>query len=370
MGVAPREQRSRCFRADPLQIASFPGYAIKRVTGTAQLVSVCCLDMFTVHNIPLPPMHSPDMRQIFGAHWTISNQMASGLVHIDQTKGFLMGASLSDIWVSDMERRAFTKEAHHTTHIEGTQLTFLDAEVLLADGQVENASPDDVQELLNYKTAFAVVSDFLKTEDPIAEGLIREIHKALVRDVRRNAAGPGAYRTVQNYVGQPNKPPIYTPPPPYEVPILMAEFVCWLNEDHSIHPVLISGIAQFQLLHIHPFLDGNGRTSRLLSLLFLNRLGYAFNGLLTISEYYDQHRSAFYEAIQKVRDTGMNLTVWLEYFVEGMRVQLANLQHDAEQSHNLSTSTRGHLRQTCDKNRDIIRTFCQFLFCTRRVVAP
>ncbi|MGM0656374.1 MAG: Fic family protein, partial [Thermodesulfobacteriota bacterium] len=52
---------------------------------------------------------------------------------------------------------------------------------------------------------------------------------------------------------------IYTPPSAVEVPIMMSEMVKWLNSDLEIHPVLISGIAQFQLVHIHPFLDGNGR---------------------------------------------------------------------------------------------------------------
>ncbi len=66
--------------------------------------------------------------------------------------------------------------------------------------------------------------------------------------------------------------------PPLEVAPLMAELVAWLNAPTEIHPVLVSGIAQFQLVHIHPFVDGNGRTSRLLSTLCLYRAGTTSNG--------------------------------------------------------------------------------------------
>lgn len=81
-----------------------------------------------------------------------------------------------------------------------------------------------------------------------------------------------------------------------------------------MHPVLVAGIAQFQLVHIHPFVDGNGRTSRLLSTLSLYRAGYDFKRLFTISEYYDRDRAAFYAALQGVRRADMDLTGGLEYF--------------------------------------------------------
>ncbi|MSS73084.1 MAG: Fic family protein [Candidatus Latescibacteria bacterium] len=94
----------------------------------------------------------------------------------------------------------------------------------------------------------------------------------------------------------------------------------------DVHPILVSGIAQFQLVHIHPFLDGNGRTSRLLSTLCLYRAGYDFKRLFTISEYYDRDRAAFYRAIQDVREQGLDMTGWLEYFVEGLSTQMDELR--------------------------------------------
>jgi Fic family protein len=217
-------------------------------------------------------------------------------------------------------------EAHHTTHIEGTRLTLEQAERLLAGEAVAGTDPDDVQELLNYRDAFEFVSSYLNDGGPVTEGLIREIHRRLVAGVRGGSAAPGAYRSVQNYVvnaatGQ----TVYTPPPPYDVPPLMAELVAWLNTESDIHPVLVSGIAQFQLVHIHPFVDGNGRTSRLLSTLCLYRAGYDFKRLFSISEYYDRDRTGFYTALQSVRDSGMDLTGWLDYFVEGLATQMDEL---------------------------------------------
>ena len=102
----------------------------------------------------------------------------------------------------------------------------------------------------------------------------------------------------------------------------MAEMVAWLNEPGQVHPVLAGGVAQFQLVHVHPFLDGNGRTSRLLSTLCLYRTGYDFKRLFTISEYYDRDRSSFYQAIQGVRQRGMDMTGWLEFFTEGLATQM------------------------------------------------
>jgi Fic family protein len=245
----------------------------------------------------------------------------------------LEAATLSEDWVREMGRRALILEAHHTTHIEGTRLTLEQAERLLEGTPVPEADPDDVRELLNYRKAFGFVSEYLEDGGPITEGLVREIHKRLVEGVRGGAAAPGEYRKIQNYVvNSVTGETVYTPPPAHEVPIMMAELVDWLNREQEVHPVLMSGISQFQFVHVHPFLDGNGRTSRLLSTLCLYRAGYDFKRLFTISEYYDRNRPAFYRALQSVRESGMDMTGWLEYFVEGLTAQLAEVRERGEQA--------------------------------------
>ena len=259
--------------------------------------------------------------------FTITDSITAGLTRIERARGFLEAATLSEEWVRQMGERALVREAHHTTHIEGTHLTLDEAERLWAGEEVPGADPDEARELLNYRRAFEFVSEYLDTGARITESLIREIHKRLVEGVRGGQAAPGKYRQVQNYiVNSVTGETIYTPPPAHEVPVLMGELVTWLNGERSTHPVIVSGIGHFQLVHIHPFLDGNGRTSRLLSTLCLYRAGYDFKRLFTISEYYDRDRSAFYEAIQGVRENDMDMTGWIEYFVAGLATQLAEVK--------------------------------------------
>jgi len=267
----------------------------------------------------------------FHPKFTITNPITAGLTRIERARGFLEAASLSEDWIRAMSARALVLEAHHTTHIEGTRLTLEQSERLLAGKRVPEADPDDARELLNYRRAFDFVSEYLDSGDPITEGLIREIHKRLVQGVRGGKADPGNYRKIQNYVvNAATGNVVYTPPPAYDVPLLMAELTAWLNRGGAIHPVLVSGIAQFQIVHIHPFLDGNGRTSRLLSTLSLYRAGYDFKRLFTISEYYDRDRAAFYRAIQSVRERGMDMTGWIEYFVDGLATQMREVTRRGE----------------------------------------
>lgn len=273
------------------------------------------------------------VKGIFQPKFNITNVITAGLTRIERARGFLEAATLSEDWIRTMGERALVLEAHHTTHIEGTRLTLSQAERLLKGETVQEADPDDTRELLNYRRAFDFVSEYLESDASITESLIREIHKRLVEGVRGGAAAPGEYRKVQNYVvNSTTGETVYTPPPPYDVPKFMTELVAWLNGREEIHPVLVSGIAQFQLVHIHPFLDGNGRTSRLLSTLCLYRTGYDFKRLFTISEYYDRDRSAFYRAIQSVRASNMDMTGWLEYFVEGLSTQLTEVRERGERA--------------------------------------
>lgn len=267
------------------------------------------------------------MKPIF----TITNKVADALTRIERARGFLEAAKLSEDWIRDMGQQALVREAHATTHIEGSHLTLEQSERLLTGHGVPEADPDDTRELLNYKQAFDFVADYVAGGDRVTEGLIREIHKRLVEGVRGGSAAPGEYRKIQNYVvNSASGQTVYTPPSAYDVPILMGEFIGWLNATTEVHPVLVSGIAQFQLVHIHPFLDGNGRTSRLLSTLCLYRAGYDFKRLFTISEYYDRDRALFYRAIQSVRENSMDMTGWVEFYADGLATQMREVTEKGE----------------------------------------
>lgn len=240
---------------------------------------------------------------------------------------------LKENWLTQMRSQALIAETHYSTHIEGTQLTLEQARKILTGRKVTGVRADDRKELLNYKEAMDFVSQYLGEGGPIAEELIKKIHRILVKDVRGKVSDPGRYRKVQNYVvNSLTGKVIYAPPTASEVPGLMKEFIEWLNNPGSLPPILISGIAQFQFVHIHPFLDGNGRTARLLSTLILYKTGYDFKRLFSLSEYYDKDRGGYYKAIQSVREYNMDMTRWLEYFSEGLRAQMAEVKIKGEKA--------------------------------------
>ena len=210
--------------------------------------------------------------------YAINNSIAAALTVIERARGFLEAASLSEEWIRRMGEQALVWEAHHTTHIEGTRLTLEQSERIWAGKKVKGADPDDAWELLNFRKAFDFVAEYVVERGPITEGLIRESHKRLVEGVRGDAAAPGEYRRIQNYVVDSRTAEvIYTPPPAHDIPILMGELVYWLNR----------------------------------------RAGYDFKRLFTLSEYYDRNRDEFYRSLQSVRERGMDMTGWLEYYVEG-----------------------------------------------------
>jgi len=259
--------------------------------------------------------------------YTITPKINKALVEIERVRGFLDAVKLKDDWLVDMQKKVLILESHHSTHIEGTALSLEQAKSILEGKKVKGVSHDDEKELLNYKKAMDFISKYLGKNDPLSEGVIRELHKIIVKDVRGENADPGSYRRIQNYVvNSRTREVVYTPPASLEVPHLMREFTEWINKAKDMSPILVAGIAQFQFVHIHPFIDGNGRTARLLSTLILYKTGYDFKRLFTISEYYDKDRPSYYQAIQSVRNNNIDMTAWLGYFVEGLRSQMEEIQ--------------------------------------------
>jgi Fic family protein len=268
---------------------------------------------------------------MFEPKFAISNAILVDLTRVDGAIGFMSTAQLSDDWIRDMQANALTLEAHYTTHIEGTKLTLEQSTRLLAGQTVPETDPNDVCELLNYRTAFELVAEYIDSGEPITQALIREIHKRLVTDVRGGSAAPGQYRLGQNLVvNSVTKETVYTPPPAEEVQPMMTDLVKWLNACMGLNAVLVSGIAQFQLVHIHPFIDGNGRTARLLAMLVMYRGNYDFKRLFTLSEFYDRDPSAYYGALQRVRSHDMDMTGWHEYYVGGLATQMEEVKTKGE----------------------------------------
>ncbi len=268
-----------------------------------------------------------NIEMAFKPKYRITDKTANNLTKIERVRGFLEAAQLKDSWVAGMQSHALIIESHHSTHIEGTELTLEQAKEILADKRVEGVKEKDEVELKNYRAALEAISQQLGKEEPIIEDRIKEIHQTLVKDVRGGEYTPGEYRTTQNYIiNSATGEIIYTPPKAAFVKDLMKELVEWINQPKDISPIILAGLAQFQFVHIHPFADGNGRTARLLSTLVLYKTGYDFKRLFSLSEYYDRDKPSYYNAIQSVRENNMDLTGWLEYFTEGLKTQLTEVQ--------------------------------------------
>ena len=262
----------------------------------------------------------------YAPRFRMTQKLLDDIVQVEKFRGFLLGTRISPQWLKNTQNNAFVAEAHHTTHIEGTALSLAQSEYILSGSELPQANPEDVRELLNYRRAFDLVSKELGRGAPITEMMIREIHRRLVEGVRGDRAVPGEYRAVQNYVANSQTGKIiYEPPAAFEIPRLMNELIQWLRSDRKTNPAIKAGITQFQLVHIHPFLDGNGRTARLLSALILHQEGYDFKQMLAISPYYDKDRSAYYRALQSVREPNMDLTSWIEYFTKGLAIQMQEI---------------------------------------------
>ena len=229
----------------------------------------------------------------FAPRFTITNAITAGLTAIERARGFLEAATLSDEWVRRMSQRALLLEAHHTTHIEGTQLTIEQAERLWAgqDGREARAGRRArAAELSRGVQSGLGVSGQRRADHRGADP--RDPQAAGGRRARRQG-GPGAYRTIQNYVGeQPDaRNHLHAAAARRRAAADAGAGDGCARRRPSIRCSWPAS-RSFSWCTSIPFVDGNGRTSRLLSTLCLYRAGYDFKRLFTLSEYYDRDRSA------------------------------------------------------------------------------
>lgn len=208
------------------------------------------------------------------------------------------------------------KEATLSSQIEGTQATFVD--VLKAEAHIEDAEiHKDVDEVLNYINAMNFGIERLK-ELPLSLRLIREIHVKLLQGVRGQERTPGEFRTSQNWVGGASlQTAVFIPPPHLEVMRLMGNLEEYLHDTNPVPVLIKTGLAHAQFETVHPFLDGNGRTGRLLITFYLYQQGVLRRPLLYLSDFFRDHRQAYYDKLNAFREKG-DIEGWLKFFLEGV----------------------------------------------------
>lgn len=264
---------------------------------------------------------------MFKPEFSYTHNIVRNLMDVEGAKEVIENSPILPIWQSRLQKDALIRQAHHTTRIEGTQLTIEQVRDLIDDKPVV-ARERDIQEVRNYlKVATFIDEVYADPDMELDLRTIRHIH-FLILDGIEGGYEPGEFRKIQNYiVNNKTKEVIYTPPSASEVPILMLELVDWLRSDNAkqLSPLLRSGIAHYQLVTIHPFLDGNGRTARALANLILYHSGYDIKKLFSLEEHYDMNPADYYEALQSVRTTGV-LTTWLEYFTVGIAAEMQKIK--------------------------------------------
>ena len=209
-----------------------------------------------------------------------------------------------------------TKEATNSNRIEGTRTTFEDAITPLE--QIKPELRDDWHEVQNYIQAIKYSIDRLK-ELPISMRLIKETHQILLQGVRGEHKMPGEIRKTQNWIGGSSlKDAFFIPPEPNMLSELLTDFEKFLhNENLQVPEIIKAGIAHYQFETIHPFLDGNGRTGRLLIILYLISTGLLNKPVLYISDFFERHRMSYYDSLSMVKQTD-NMTQWLKFFLSGV----------------------------------------------------
>ncbi|MDO8451724.1 MAG: Fic family protein [bacterium] len=260
--------------------------------------------------------------------FTITNKLLRTIGTIEAAKEMIENAPLVPAWEAKFREDAIVRTVHHGTHIEGNELNYTEAGRVLAGGKIVGRERD-IQEVLNYRNVLRFIEGY--GSDTITEDSIKHMHELTVYRILPEGS-IGDYRKTQVVVKNSQTGEItFRPPPALEVPFLMADFLTWLNYkgDDDIHMGLKAGIVHYELVRIHPFLDGNGRVARAAATLVLFKGGYDVKRFFSLEEHYDREPLEYYMALQRVGKEG-TMTSWLEYFTEGLAIELTRIKEKVQ----------------------------------------
>lgn len=276
----------------------------------------------------------------------ITPEILTLIAEIEEFKGAWRAlGTLAPARLKALRRIATIESIGSSTRIEGSKLTDREVERLLGDLEIRRFSTRDEQEVAGYAGVMEIViqswADF-----PVTENHIKQLHRDLLRHSKKDARHRGEYKTVRNDVGAFDADGqmigvIFETATPFDTPRRMRELVDWfgeMRESRSLHPLLAIGIFTVVFLEIHPFQDGNGRLSRILTTLLLLQAGYAYVPYSSLESVIENSKEGYYLALRQtqatLRSVAPDWQPWMLFFLRALREQKRRLAVKVEREKN------------------------------------
>ena len=266
--------------------------------------------------------------------YTISEKIRSNIQEIEKLKNKIRGSRILPEAEASIRLRASVESIHSSTSIEGNPLNINEVRAVITSDKVLTKEEYAEIEVQNYKRALDYIDKRRHGSSDITLEDILELHR-IITDRLLDRTRNGKIRKNPVYIENQSHEVLYTAIDANKAKDALEDLIRWVKDSQfSIHPVIIAAIIHFRLVAIHPFSDGNGRTARALTSLFLALNQYDCNGSLVLDSYYASDRQSYYGVLRLVngRDYATSakadLTPWLEYFTDGFLTSLHVL--DAE----------------------------------------
>lgn len=257
--------------------------------------------------------------------WSYTNKIVNDLLKINRAKEVV---DLLEIPVSveeEIKKETIAKRVHYSTKMEGNNLDLNTVKKIIENDN--NSRERNVLEVRNYYNALIYLNKEAEVNDKITESLIFKVHNLVIG---KNLGASSSYRNGQNIVEDSlTKTIVYMPPEVKDIKRLIEQMIKDFNsKDTKDIPIPIkAGIIEYTFVTIHPFWDGNGRTSRLLANYILKAYGYDLKGFYVMEEFYDKNINDYYNSLQMglhhnfyFGRKDVDITEWLEYFISTMAI--------------------------------------------------
>lgn len=272
----------------------------------------------------------------------ITPEIPSFIARIDEFKGAWRAlGTLAPERLSALRRVATIESIGSSTRIEGSKLSDREVEQLLSNLEIKSFATRDEQEVAGYAELMNLV--FSSWRDiPFTENHIKQLHQILLRYSEKDSWHRGNYKTNSNSVAAFDDTGaqigiVFQTASPFDTPSLMTELVAWValeRETARLHPLLIIALYVVVFLEVHPFQDGNGRLSRVLTTLLLLQAGYAYVPYSSLESVIEQSKEAYYLALRQthgtIRTEAPNWQPWLVFFLGSLAEQVRRLEKKGE----------------------------------------